>query len=54
VREVAEITGLQRFRVYELIRQQRLPVLKIGSTFRVAEDALAAWIQRESQQGGAR
>ena len=53
-REVAEVTGLERFRVYELVRTGRLPALRIGKTIRIAEDVLAEWIRRESAGGGAR
>ena len=53
-REVAEVTGLERFRVYELVRTGRLPAIRIGKTIRIAEDELRAWIRRESADGGAR
>jgi excisionase family DNA binding protein len=52
IKQVAEKTGLQRFRVYQLVHEKRLPVIRIGSTFRVAEDVLAKWIAKESQAGG--
>lgn len=47
VREVVEITGLQRWRVYELVRNGEMPAMHIGRTLRFSEAALAEWIEQE-------
>lgn len=52
-REVSEQTGLPRFRVYELIKDGKLPAIRLGNTFRISEDVLAEWIKANST-GGAR
>ena len=55
VKQVARITGVQRFRIYAWIRSgDGPPFLKIGKTFRFPEDQLVAWIREQSAKGGAR
>lgn len=49
VREVAALSGLQRFRVYQLIREGQLPHLRVGRTYRIPEDALARWIGEQAE-----
>jgi excisionase family DNA binding protein len=51
-RQVAKATGLQLFRVYELIREHGLPTIRVGRTYRVSEHALAAWIEEQQEQRG--
>jgi excisionase family DNA binding protein len=53
-KQVAAVTGLQVFRVRQLIREGRLPVIRVGRTFRISETVLAEFIQRESQSRGGR
>lgn len=49
VRDVEEITGLARWRLYELIAQGKGPRhLRIGKTISVPEDALIEWIDEQS------
>jgi excisionase family DNA binding protein len=48
-KEVAQRTGLQVWRVYQLIAEG-LPAMRIGRTFRISETALAAWIEEQSQR----
>lgn len=51
VRQFAELTGLDRWRIYELIKQGKGPPhLRVGSTYRIPEDAAARWIQEQSSQ----
>ena len=46
IKEVAEATGLQRWRLYELISKgDGPPVLRIGRTLRFSENALIKWIE---------
>ena len=49
VREVAELLRLRPARVYELARQELLPVVRVGRQIRVEEGALRAWISRGGQ-----
>ncbi len=49
LKEVEEITGVQRWRLYELIKQGKGPPhLRVGKVIRVPEDALVKWIQQQS------
>lgn len=51
VQELVEITGIQRFRWYELFEQGKGPKhMRIGKTIRVPEDALVKWIEEQSTQ----
>jgi prophage regulatory protein len=50
-REVAALTGLEKWRVYELIRSGDLPSMRVGRCLRVSEMALADWIARSHQTG---
>ena len=48
ITEVAELTGIARWRLYELLKQGKgPPVLRIGKTFRVPADALVQWIEKQ-------
>jgi excisionase family DNA binding protein len=51
VAEVTERTGIERWRIYELVAQGKLPHLRTGKVIRISEEALVAWIQRQ-QKGG--
>jgi excisionase family DNA binding protein len=42
--EVAERLGVRLHRVYELIRTNRLPVVRLGRNIRVDPGALESWI----------
>jgi excisionase family DNA binding protein len=51
VAQVARLTGVQRWRIYELIsRGQGPPVLRLGRTIRVSEAALLRWIEEQERQ----
>jgi excisionase family DNA binding protein len=48
IREAAERTGIQRWRLYELIaRGEGPPHMRVGKTIRISEVALIEWIERE-------
>lgn len=50
VREVARLTGIERWRLYEMIaRGQGPPHMRIGRTIRVSEAALVEWIERRHE-----
>lgn len=45
--EVAEILRIDRQRVYELVRRNAIPVIRIGERqYRFDAEALEQWIQR--------
>ena len=50
-RQLAELTGLPRWRVFELIAQGKAPPhLRIGKTYRFPADAVADWIREQTQR----
>jgi excisionase family DNA binding protein len=53
VAELAKRTGISKWRWYELIPQGKAPpYLRVGKTFRFAEDAVVKWIAEQSNQEG--
>jgi excisionase family DNA binding protein len=46
--EVARMLGLGRSKVYELIGQRKLPVIRIGTAVRVPKHALLDWIDKNT------
>lgn len=51
LKEVEQVTGIKRWRTYELIQQGKGPRhLRIGKTIRVPEDALVQWIEEQSNR----
>jgi excisionase family DNA binding protein len=48
--EVAELLGLSRSRVYELIASRELPTVRIGVSRRVPIKELNAWIARRIER----
>ena len=51
IKEVQEATQLGRTKVYELMRDGRLPVVRIGRTIRVRREALERWLE-SLEEGG--
>jgi prophage regulatory protein len=51
VAEVTERTGIERWRIYELVQQGKLPHLRTGKVIRISEEALVRWIEQQ-QKGG--
>ncbi len=47
VAEVADILGISKVKVYELLKQG-LPSVKIGGARRIQPEKLQAWIERQS------
>jgi excisionase family DNA binding protein len=45
--EAAEMIGVGRSKVYELLASGDLPSIRIGGSVRVPLDALRAWIDRQ-------
>ena len=53
--EVAELLGLSRSKVFEMLAAEELPVVRIGRAIRVPREQLDQWIQdRVSWRAGAR
>ena len=46
--EVAELLGLGRSKVYEMIAAGDLPVTRIGTAVRVPKDALMDWVRENT------
>lgn len=44
--EAAQILRLPKARIYELVRQGRLPAVRVGRLVRIPEDELLVWIAR--------
>ncbi len=42
--EIAQILRVPKGRVYELVRQGKLPAVRIGRQVRFREDAVEAWL----------
>lgn len=51
--EVAELLGIGRSKVYELIANGTLPSVRIGASVRVPADALRAWIGKQGNRAPA-
>jgi excisionase family DNA binding protein len=49
LKQVEELTGIKRWRLYTELRASGLPHLKIGKTYRVPEDGLCNWISEQSK-----
>lgn len=51
VAEVEERTGVQRWRLYEMLKRGQGPAyIKIGKTIRISETALVAWIKEQESK----
>ena len=47
VAEVAEQLRVSTMTVYRLIQREELPALRIGRSYRIAQDALTAYLQSD-------
>lgn len=51
VRQLAAATGIPKWRIHELCAQGKGPPhLRVGKTYRFAEDAVVEWIKEQSNQ----
>jgi excisionase family DNA binding protein len=48
--EAADLMGVSRSLVYELLRSGTLPSVRIGASVRVPADALRAWIDARTSE----
>ena len=51
VADVATILGLSRVKVYDLIKTDGLPTLKIKGARRIQPGKLKTWIEQHSEEG---
>lgn len=47
VPDVVRLTGLEKWRVYDLVSSEEIPYMRIGRTIRFSEAALVAWIEEQ-------
>ena len=50
VREVAEYLRLSEAKVYRLVNEGQLPVVRLGKTWRFRKDLLDEWLAEQSRQ----
>ncbi len=50
--EAAEMLGVGRSKLYELIADGALPTVRIGRRHRVPIDALHRWVEQRASTGG--
>lgn len=48
--EVAQIMGIGRSLVYELIAQGQIPSIRLGRCIRIPVEALQKWIEEQEKQ----
>lgn len=49
IEEVAEMLGIGRSKIYELLRSGELPSVRIGRSVRISVDDLRAWVRTRRQ-----
>ena len=50
VKEASALTGIEEWRFYELLKQDKGPrCMRIGRTIRISEAALVEWIETQHQ-----
>jgi excisionase family DNA binding protein len=49
--EVAEQLSLSRTKVYSLIKQEGLPVVRFGRAVRISQDDLSVWLANRKSSG---
>jgi excisionase family DNA binding protein len=49
VREVAEYLRMSEAKVYRLAKERRLPVVRIGKTWRFRKDLLDKWLSQSTE-----
>ena len=49
--EVADLLGLGKSKIYDMIRRKELPYVKLGSLTRIPRWALESWLRENLQSG---
>ena len=52
VKDVAEYLRMSEAKVYKLVKEGVLPVVRIGKTWRFRKDLLDAWLEQSSTYDG--
>jgi excisionase family DNA binding protein len=52
--EVAERLGMTRGFVYRLAREDRIPHVRLGRTYRFRDEAIARWLEEQERGDGGR
>ena len=53
ITEVAEQLGLGRTKVYSLIKQEGLPIMRFGRSVRISQGDLSVWLTNRKSPGNA-
>jgi excisionase family DNA binding protein len=48
IQEVARYLNVNRFTVYRLIRQKKIPAFKVGNQWRFKQEMIDAWLAEHS------
>ena len=51
VPEAAEIVGVSRAKMYELVRRKDFPTVKLGTRILVSAKGLEAWVDEQAKKG---
>jgi excisionase family DNA binding protein len=54
VEEAAKYLNLGRSKLYQLIAEKRLPVIRIDRSVRISRSALLEWIEKQAQATGSK
>ncbi len=49
VHDVAEYLRMSKAKVYRLVKQKQIPVVRIGKTWRFRKDLLDEWLSRSAE-----
>ena len=52
--EAADVLGVGRSKLYELIAQGVIPTVRVGSRLRIPVEELRNWVRQETAKGGTR
>ena len=47
-KQAAEVLNIHRYRLYRLVRERVIPVVRIGRALRFRPEELDAWLERQS------
>jgi len=48
IEEVAKYLNVNRFTVYRLVAQKRLPAFKVGNQWRFSKEMIEAWLMKRA------
>lgn len=47
IKDLAEYIGLSRSKIYQLIRQKKIPASKIGRQYKFSKEVVDAWLKEK-------